>query len=144
MCGSFESEASGKSFYDKFNSHYHNDDDLALSVIPDDDFCAAFPGAVVSIKSYDYTSKYDIGWNYQSNGWQANKCQSCDIDLVYTCPPPPPPPKTGCSICYEWALSECNEHYYEGYQCKKALYQLTDALETVGQKGECHVPAATS
>ncbi len=134
MCGSFDSEASGQSFYDKFSSYYSDNQDsgMALSVVPTDNFCSAFPNAVVSIKSYDYTAKYDHTWSY-SSGWKDNTCESCNIDLTYTCPPPPPPPKTGCSICYEWALSE---PFYEGYQCKNALYQLTDALETVGQKGE--------
>lgn len=59
----------------------------------EDDFCAAFPGSSISIKSYDWTGKYDHTWSYTS-GWEANKCSSCDIDLSYTCPYKPAPKPT--------------------------------------------------
>ncbi len=139
VCGSFLSDAHGKSFRDKFQSHYHGSNDgVALAVVPDDDFCAAFPGAVVSVKSYDYTAKYDKTWSY-TRGWKPNSCKSCDIDLTYKCPkaPPPPPPKpSGCAVCYEWALSECKDSFYSGATCRKALDKINYALERAGQKGE--------
>ncbi len=137
VCGSFDSDAHGKDFRTKFESHYGgHDDGIALAIVPDDDFCAAFPGAVVSIKSYEYTAKYDHTWDH-SHGWKPNTCKSCDIDLPYTWPPPPPPPKsTGCAVCFEWALFECKDSFYTGSMCVKALDKINDVLETLSLRGK--------
>ncbi len=122
-------------FRSKLESHYGNDDGVALAIVPDDDFCAAFPGAVVSIKSYDYSYKHDHTWTYTS-GWKPNTCKSCDIDFTYTCPLPSPPPKpTGCAVCFEWAVSKCDT-FYEGSMCDDAVSSIEHALASVGQQGE--------
>ncbi len=135
VCGSFDDNEHGQSFRDSLQSHYGNDDGIALAIVPDDEFCAAFPGAVVSIKSYDYTSKYDHTWTYTS-GWKPNTCKSCDIDFTYTCPLPPPPPEPTCNVCWEWTLSGCEDSYYSGDTCDQALHKLEDVLTDIGYGGE--------
>ncbi len=136
MCGSFNDDAHGQSFRNSFQSHYGgHDDGIALAIVPDDDFCAAFPGAVVSIKSYEYTAKYDHTWTY-SHGWKPNTCESCDIDFTYTCPLPPPPPKPTCNVCWEWTLSGCKDSYYGNDMCDKALHKLEDVLNAIGHGGK--------
>ncbi len=134
VCGSFLTDEHGQSFRDSFENHYQgHDDNLALVVVPDDDFCKAFPGAVVSVKSYDYTSKYDHTWTYTS-GWKPNTCKSCDIDVTYTCPMPPAVKPGGCGVCFEWALSKC-DNFYQGAVCDNALDSINAALEHAGEKG---------
>ncbi len=86
VCGSFESVKQGKNFYDSFSKAFPNSQDAANVAVIEDDFCDAFPGSTITVKSYDWTGKDDYNWDY-SQGWQPNKCEGCNIDISYTCEP---------------------------------------------------------
>ncbi len=131
VCGSFETNEAGVTFRNTFQKHYSRDQDMALVAVPDNDFCNAFPGAVVIVKSHDWPGKYDHEWR-PTDGWAPNKCGSCDIDVTYTCPtPPPPPPKPTCNVCWEWTLSGCEDSYYRSDMCDQAVHKLEYVLQTL-------------
>lgn len=54
-----------------------------VGVLPD--FCDANPGATVSIKTQDWSGKYDKTWK-PSYGWEPSKCDGCDLELEFSCP----------------------------------------------------------
>lgn len=49
------------------------------------DFCDANPGATVSVKTHDWSGKYDKTWK-PSYGWEPATCDGCDLELEFSCP----------------------------------------------------------
>ncbi len=132
VCGTFQYQWQATYFRQRLDSAYHDAHNLAFVAIPDEHFCDANPDAVITVKTYDYTAKYDHTWTY-SSGWNPNRCSTCVVDVTYTCPPPPKPK---CNVCWEWTLSGCEDSYYNGDTCDKGVDKLEDVLHEIGYAGE--------
>lgn len=137
ICGTFDSDAIAKVFYDKFTKDLVGDNALAMAGVYSTDFCKLFPGVTININSYEYKGVYDKSWGSKgvdSYTWEPlQSCPSCDVHYTYTCPLPPPP----CNTCWKWSLSGCKNNYYGGLNCNKALNQFKWYLSSIGYLGEC-------
>ncbi len=138
ICGTFANDDLGRLFKDAFTSGAKGYNNWALVGVYEKDFCRIFPGASISIKSYEYMGKYDDNWGKLKYTWEpVQHCDGCVVDYTYSCPEPEPPVE--CDVCWKWTLAGCKDNYYggsKGGECKNALNKLQWFLESIGYGGE--------
>ncbi len=147
ICGSFKDEPTAEKFVRYFKDAFSTDYDKCGVAIPDSNMCSAFPGATISLVSYDWVSKYDKTWSH-SNGWYSSKssnvpkkCDACNLSAKVVCPersPPPPPKEEPCDVCWEWTVTNSKSiyDYFAGYRCSAATRQITATLSKINQASE--------
>lgn len=82
VCGSFKNEWAAKTFvsifYKYFSTSYRK-----CGVPVASDFCDANPGAVISLTSHSWESKYDHTWSY-SKGWKVRRWSLEGLDSGFS------------------------------------------------------------
>ncbi len=93
VCGTFQYQWQATFFRQRLEAAYSSKYDIAFVGVPDNYFCKYNPGAVVTVKTYDFTAKYDRTWTH-SSGWKPNRCSTCVVDVTYRCHKAPSPSRS--------------------------------------------------